>query len=77
MFDADGVPASIGVYHRVHPVTGAEFDYEHACKTCAHFSKRTRLKVKTVGCALAPHLDGKLADQNREAFPACVKWRKK
>lgn len=61
-----------------HPVTGLPFDYEHACKTCAHFTTRTRLKRKIVGCDLAPHLDGDDFDnQVRAAFPACVRWRRK
>jgi hypothetical protein len=62
-------------YHRLHPVTGTEFDYEHVCRTCANFSSRTRMKVKVLGCALRPDLDGKSFDmQNREAFPACTHW---
>lgn len=64
--------------HRVHPVTEVEFDFEHVCATCEHFSKRKRMRVKFIGCALAPHVDGEtFGGQNRERFPACVKWRKK
>lgn len=61
-------------YHRVHQVTGCEVDYEHACRTCVHYSERTRQKVKIIGCALAPELDGQNFGQVRESFLACVKW---
>lgn len=62
---------SIGVYH---PVTGHPFDYEHLCRTCAHYSVRTRLKVKQICCALAPEHDGETFGQQREAFLACSRW---
>ena len=64
----------ISVYHRVHPVTGAEFNYDQTCKSCAHFSVRTRLKVKQVCCALAPEHDGETFGQQRDAFVACARW---
>lgn len=68
--------ALIGVYHRTHPVTGFEFDYERACKSCAHFTVRTRRKVEQVCCALAPELDGEtFGGQRRAAFPACEAWQ--
>jgi hypothetical protein len=66
----------ISKYHRTHPVTGLEFDYEHACATCTHFSERTSKKVKIIGCALEPIRDGETFGQNRAAFPACEGWRK-
>lgn len=63
---------NVSSYHRTHPVTGYEFDYNHTCKACAHFSVVTRRKVKVVRCALAPEKDGETFDgQVREAFPAC------
>ncbi len=68
---------NVSSYHRTHPVTGYEFDYEHVCKSCAHFSVVTRKKVKVVRCALAPEKDGdKLGGQKREAFPACEAWQR-
>ena len=67
----------IDAYHRVHPVTGAEFDYDHACRTCAHYSERTQRKAKIIGCALAPKLDGETFGQQRDAFVACARWQRK
>ena len=66
---------NVSSYHRTHPLTGLEFDYDHGCANCIHFSIVTRKKVKVVRCALAPQLDGdKLGGQVREAFPACEAW---
>lgn len=65
----------IGAYRRTHPVTGREFDFEHVCRTCKHFSVKTRLKVKQVCCALAPALDGETFGQQRDAFLACDRWQ--
>ena len=61
-------------YHHVHLVTGREFDYEHNCRDCTFFTERTRRKVKVIGCAQAPMLDGQNFGQVREAFPACDLW---
>ena len=61
-------------YHAVHPVTGLEFDYEHACATCACYTERTVRKLKVIGCTMAPEVDGETFGQQRESFPACVGW---
>ena len=67
---------SVSSYHRTHPLTGYEFDYQHVCRTCAHFSVVTRKKVRVVRCALAPELDGdKLGGQQRDRLPACEAWQ--
>lgn len=66
----------VSEYHHVHLVTGREVDYDHTCNGCAHYSVRTRLKVKIIGCALAPELDGENFGQVRESFPACDAWVK-
>lgn len=60
--------------HYLHLVTGREIDYNHSCRTCAHYSARTRRKVKIIGCELARELDGENFGQVREAFPACDLW---
>ena len=65
---------SDGPYHHVHLVTGREIDYEHVCATCVNYTERTRLKVKIIGCKLAPELDGENFGQVRSAFPACDRW---
>jgi hypothetical protein len=66
---------NVSSYYRTHPVTGFEFDYEHICKTCAHYSERTRKKIEVIGCTLAPEKDGETFDQQRSAFPACTAWQ--
>jgi hypothetical protein len=65
----------VSQYHHVHLVTGREFDYDHRCRDCVHYSERTRAKTKIIGCALAPELDGQTFGQVREAFVACDAFR--
>lgn len=64
-----------------HPITDLPFDYEHVCKTCAHFTDKTRtvrkVAFRTTRCALDPD-DRNLADIPGTvwtALPACAKHR--
>jgi hypothetical protein len=57
----------------VHPITGLPFDFEHVCKTCVHFTDKTRTlrgnKYRTITCALDPEKRN-LADTPGTAWPA-------
>lgn len=66
---------NVSSYHRTHPVTGFEFDYEHVCKSCAHFTTRVVKKVRTTRCALAPERDT-FEGAKPGHCPACTAWQR-
>jgi hypothetical protein len=62
----------------LHPVTSLPLDYEHVCRTCAHFTDKTRsinkVKHRTIRCALDPEARN-LADIHGTAWgalPSCT-----
>ena len=61
-----------------HPITGLPFDYEHTCKTCVHFTNKTRsvnkVKHRTIKCALDPQQRNLDSDKSTAwpALPACT-----
>lgn len=56
-----------------HPVTGLPLDFEHVCKTCIHFTDKTRsnrgVKYRTTKCDLDPEKRN-LADDRSTAWAA-------
>lgn len=73
----DLLPPSVTVsrFHHVHPVTGAEFDYDRICAMCAFYSERTKAGVVQQCCGMAPHNDGVTFGQVRQAMLACVLFK--
>lgn len=61
---------STSPFHRRHPVTDREVDYDKTCATCRHFSERTAQKATVYSCAHAGRINH--PGQRPPAYPGCV-----
>lgn len=64
---------STSPFHRRHPVTDREIDYQRSCSTCRHFSTKGSKESTVHRCAKAGVIA--LPGQHPPAFPGCLLWR--
>lgn len=64
--------AEVSQYHRTHPCTGHEFDFDHLCVTCRHHSTRKTAGDTVHRCSKGTPSDEALRGEHRGAWLACT-----